>query len=419
MFGKISYVLSTRAWFLLVKVLAPFNKRAGLLNAGQKSVLKQFADFKKTHFKKSIWFHVSSLGEFEQGRPVMEALKKQFPDCSLVVTFFSPSGYEVKKNDPLCDAVFYLPFESRANAERVVASLNPMMAIWIKYDFWYEYLQALKNKQVPLYLCAAQFRKSQLFFKRGGDFQRKILRLFDFIFCQQEESKILLHSIGITNCMVSGDNRYDRVSQTLAHIEPLPVIHRFKESSFLLIAGSSYEVEEEIIEKVYQQLNRSFKIIIAPHFVDAARISAIEARFGQACIRYSACNADTVFEDKKIMIIDSIGMLAKVYQYGNAAFIGGGFWENGLHNILEAATFGMPVCFGPKVKRFPEAADLLQQGIATAIKDKNEFSAWLEKLLKDKAYCKEISEKSRRHIAANTGATKLVVDHIVASFKKH
>ncbi|MDP1727049.1 MAG: glycosyltransferase N-terminal domain-containing protein [Bacteroidota bacterium] len=413
--GKIFYLLSTQAYFLIVKLFAPFNKRAQLLYHGQKGLLKKFEDFAKGNAKKSIWFHVASLGEFEQGRPIMEALKKEYPECKLVVTFFSPSGYESRKNDPICEATFYLPFESKINAERVVKYLNPKLAIWIKYDFWFAYLHELKNKNIPLYLCAAQFRKNQLFFKPFGNFHRQILKQFTYIFCQNENSKSLLNSIGITNCSVSGDNRYDRVYESLQQAAHLPIIEKFKGTDFLLIAGSSYELEESFLEFAFSTLNKSFKIIFAPHFVEAKQIHLIETRFGMECIKYSECTIETNFTDKKVLIIDSIGLLAKAYRYGDAAFIGGGFEENGLHNTLEAATFGMPICFGPKIKRFPEAAELIHEDVASIVLNKTELSIWITKFLDDKNYQKNIAQKSREFIARNIGATEKVVKYIITS----
>lgn len=412
MLGKLSYLLSTQAYFLIVKILAPFNKRAQLLYNGQKGLLKKFEDFAIGNTKQSIWFHVASMGEFEQGKPIMEALKKEYPECKLVVTFFSPSGFENRKNDPICDAVFYLPFESKRNAELVVNCLNPIMAIWIKYDFWFEYLNALTHKNIPVYLCAARFRKDQIFFKTSGNFQRSILKQFNYIFCQNESSKVLLNAIGIFNCSVSGDNRYDRVYQTVQHSEHLPIIEKFKGTDFLLIAGSSYEQEESFLEFAFLKLSKSFKIIFAPHFVESKQINSIENRFANDCIKYSECSIETNFSNKKILIIDSIGLLAKAYRYGDAAFIGGGFQENGLHNTLEAATFGMPICFGPKIKRFPEAAELIKEDIATIVHDKNEIANWIEKLLSDKKYQKEIAQKSREFIERNIGATEKVVEFI-------
>lgn len=413
--NKIIYTLATKAWFLLVKSVKPFNNRARQLVEGQKGLLEKYEAYRKSTSKRSLWFHVSSLGEFEQGRPIMEALKKEYPDRNLVVTFFSPSGYELKKNDPLCDAVFYLPFESKYNAKFVLTCLNPEIAVWIKYDFWYYYLRVLHKYKIPVFLCAAQFRKSQAFFKPYGRFQRKILKQFNYIFCQNQTTKDLLDSIGLTKSMVTGDNRYDRVYQTLQEAETLPLIEKFKGTDFLLIAGSSYEREERILEGVFAKLFCSFKIIFAPHFVDQAHIQSIEKRFGNISILYSQCSNETDFTGKKILIIDSIGLLANVYRYGNAAFIGGGFKHNGLHNTLEAATFGMPICFGPVVKRFPEAYDLINAGVATIVNDKNDVLNWLQKLVCDKIYCEEIAIKSRAFISVHLGATKKVVESIKAA----
>ena len=342
----------------------------------------------------------------------MEAMKHAYPDCRLVATFFSPSGYEVLKNDPLCDGIFYLPFESRRAAKFVIKCFNPKMAILIKYDFWYYYLKALHQNQIPVYLCAAQFRKGQRYFKSYASFHQKFISQFDYYFCQNQESKELLKSIGIENSIVTGDNRYDRVYQLLQNSEKLPLIDKFKGDSFLLIAGSSYEVEEELLSYAIENVKHEFKVIIAPHFVDTKRITTIEKKFGESAILYSQLYDHTDNIDKKIVIIDSIGLLAKIYRYGNAALIGGGFWEKGLHNSLEAATFGMPISFGPKIKRFPEAKELVKEGIAEIVMDKISFSNWLNQLLAEPNRCKEVSEKSRKFVSKNVGATQMVLDKI-------
>ncbi len=286
------------------------------------------------------------------------------------------------------------------------------MAVWIKYDLWYYYLKALKDNSTPIYLCAAQFREGQRFFNPYASFHKKLIRLFDFYFCQNHESQDLLKSIGIENSIVTGDNRYDRVYQSLLHAESLPVIESFKEASFLLIAGSSYEEEEELLLYALENASKKVKLIIAPHFVDPKRLAQIQNKFGSGIVLYSDLLKQPDLSKQPILLIDSIGLLAKIYRYGNASLIGGGFWENGLHNTLEAVTFGMPLCFGPKIKRFPEAKELIHEGIAEIISDKNSFSTWLNHLLDEPDYCSEIAGKSRSFVKNNLGATQMVLDKI-------
>jgi 3-deoxy-D-manno-octulosonic-acid transferase len=407
--GHFLYWVGTKLYFILVQLFAPFNHRAKDLLDGQKGLIKHIQKAENEHQQKCVWFHVSSLGEFEQGRPVMEALKAKYPQYRLVVTIFSPSGYHARKNDSLCDAVYFLPFESKKNAELLVQTFKPVAAVWVKYDFWFAYLHALNNHHIPTFLIAAQFRPTQIFFKPFGVFKRDLLKLFTHIFCQNQSSLSLLHSINIHQSTVSGDNRFDRVFQTTLHKEPVPFVSDFCKDSFILIAGSSYAIEENMLLSIdWNQTNK--KLIIAPHFVQEARIVEIEKKFGDKCVRYSSIQQiGSVPVHKNILIIDSIGWLSKLYQYAHAAFIGGGFVENGLHNCLEAAAFGMPICFGPKLKRFPEAQLLVQEKIATCIYQENDFTQWFNILENDKITTQETALKSRNFVASSMGATEKVM----------
>ena len=414
--GYIWYVISTQAYFQLVKLLSPINQRAKKLVLGQKNLLSFIKSSEEKFNKPNIWFHVSSLGEFEQGRPLMEAIKKQFPMYRLVVTFFSPSGYETKINDPVADAVYYLPFESKKNAIELDQTLNPKMAFWVKYDFWYQYLYQLKINHIPVYLIAAQFRPNQIFFNPLATFHKNILHLFNFIFCQTHLSQELLTKIGLSNHIFTGDNRYDRVIQTTQNLEEIAYIKAFQNNQITLIAGSSYKTEEQIIQYAFQQNPSSFKCIIAPHFVGEDRIKEIEKLFGQDAIRYSKITSTTNLTQYSILIIDRIGLLAKLYKYGHLAFIGGGYWENGLHNCLEAAAFGMPISFGPKLRRFPEAQDLVELGFAKTIANKVEFNQWILQQINEPNHRVALSQNCRDFVLSNKGATIKVMEKIQTFF---
>ncbi len=412
--GYFLYTSISASYFLLVKLAANFNKRAKDLVDGQKGLIEIIIQGESKSQHKNIWFHVASLGEFEQGRPVMEAIKKKFPDHRLVVTFFSPSGYQAKHNDTLIDAAYYLPFESKKNALIVCNAISPVMAFYVKYDLWYWYIETLKKNNVPLFLIAAQFRPNQIFFKKLGAFQRNILNAFTYIFCQNQSSLDLLHTINIKQTMLSGDNRYDRVAQTVENQKELPYIKEFIGAHFTTIVGSSYEIEEAMVEFAIQRIDQKLKFIIAPHFVNQERITAIQKRFKGNCITYSSINNETQLENTSVLIIDSIGLLAKLYKYGQLAFIGGGFKENGLHNSLEAAAFGSAICFGPKLKRFPEAQELVQQHIAKTIQEPKDFLHLLQQYANNEKLTKQLANKSVEFVAYNKGATERVIEKVVA-----
>lgn len=410
--GYFWYSLTTQSYFVLVKILAPFNERAKLLAQAQQKAwpLLHQANLNPADF--TIWFHVSSLGEFEQGKPLMVALKQAKPECKIVVSFFSPSGFLAKQNDPAVDTFLYLPFESKKNAAAWVQVIKPKIAVWVKYDFWHHYLQALHNQNIPIFLIAAQFRPQQIFFKKGAVFQRSTLALFTHIFCQNKNTQSLLNSFGLNLNSLSGDNRYDRVKDYAAKLESIPFITEFTDHKTTLILGSSYNQEENLLAQFLGSNNSDFKTIIAPHYVNEKHLTEIEKTFLNQTIRYSLVSAQTEWQKYNILILDSIGNLARLYRYGDLAFIGGGFWENGLHNSLEPCAFGMPIGFGPKLKRFPEAQELVSLGVANTIKEQSEFNQWLQSHLENPALRQDKAAKCRKFVAENAGATARVMEHI-------
>ncbi|RZJ97942.1 MAG: 3-deoxy-D-manno-octulosonic acid transferase, partial [Flavobacterium sp.] len=319
----------------------------------------------------NIWFHFASLGEFEQGRPVLEKLRQLHPQKKIIITFFSPSGYEIRKNYSLADAIFYLPLDTKKNAKRFIEIVNPEMAIFTKYEFWYYYFNELKRKEIPLYIISGIFRKEQIFFKRYGGFYRNILKCVSHFFVQNEESTLLLKSININNTTISGDTRFDRVYENAKNPKHIPEIDFFCGDSPILICGSTWPDDEKLIAELPAKYP-DWKFIIAPHEVHESHIQIIESLFPET-VRFSELKSKRT-TDSSILIIDNIGMLSALYQYGRFAYIGGGFGA-GIHNTLEAAAFGLPVIFGPKFSKFQEAKDLIEIGAAKSISSADELIA--------------------------------------------
>jgi 3-deoxy-D-manno-octulosonic-acid transferase len=330
--------------------------------------------------KSSIWFHFASLGEFEQGRPVLEAVKKDYPQHPIVVTFFSPSGYEPRKNTPLADAVYYLPLDRAANAQKFINTINPVMAIFTKYEYWYHFFNELHKQHVPLYIISGIFRPGQVFFKWYGGLHRKMLKMVTWFFVQDIPSKHLLHDAGITNVTISGDTRFDRVWANARQPKSLKYVAEFKNNQKLFIAGSTWPADEKLIADLVTQYP-DWKFIIAPHEIGEDKISGLVNLLPkETTVRFSQIN--TLSALHTTLIIDNIGMLSSLYQYADIAYIGGGFGA-GIHNTLEAAAFGMPVIFGPKYDKFKEARDLVELKAGFSINNQEELNAVAGLLMKD------------------------------------
>lgn len=407
--GLLFYVISTRAYALIIRLLAPFNRRAAQFVQGRKNIFNEIADELETIEAKRIWFHVSSLGEYEQGRPLMEALKEKFPGHKILVTFFSPSGYENRKEDKAADFIFYLPFDTHTNATTLLDLFKPEMVFWVKYDFWYFYLSEISRRKIPLYLISAAFRPEQLFFKWYGAFYRRVILLFNHIFCQNNESIDLLKRIGYRQCTLSRDTRYDRVFQSLNANVEVPLITAFKGNNELMVAGSSYENEEALIENNLRQ-SSNLKVIVAPHFIDAERIASIKKRFPNA-VKYSKADLDNV-QQAQVLIIDNIGLLKHIYKYADLVFVGGGFWPGGLHNTLEPAAYGNPILFGPHLEKFPEARMLRDRGAAFVVKSQQDYDGILTRLRGDRAFYERASLVASHFIEENKGATQIIMKQL-------
>ena len=395
---------------LISYVASPFNTKARQFVKGRKNWPKKLAEKIETN-SRYIWIHCASLGEFEQGRPLIEAIKERHPQYRIILTFFSPSGYEIRKNYPLADIVSYLPVDTPANARRFLRITNPEKVFFIKYEYWYFYISELKKRNIPLYQISAIFRKSQLFFKknRWGKWYREMLFDFTHFFVQDKNSEALLKSVGVTNVTLTGDTRFDRVAAIAAASKNLPLVEKFKGGSGLIVAGSTWKPDEEMLAAFINNVD-SVKMIIAPHEVSAANINRLQQLLKKPAVLYSKAEKKDL-SAQQVLIIDSIGLLSSLYRYGDVAYIGGGFGI-GIHNILEAATFGLPVIFGPNYQKFKEAVDLIKRDGAYTVKDFNGLDSVLNLLLRNKNLLQKSSAASKKYVTENVGATLLIIKKV-------
>ncbi len=406
---RLIYNISIRLYVVLIYVASIANSKAKSWINGRKNIFQQIKD-NVDPAKKTAWFHVSSLGEFEQGRPVIEAFKIKYPDYQIVLTFFSPSGYEIRKNYNGVDAVFYLPSDSAKNARRFIELVNPAVAFFVKYEFWYHYLNQLQANNVPTYIFSAIFRKNQLFFKWYGSWYRKMLSKFSYLFVQNQESVQLLNNIGITNVEVGGDTRFDRVYQIAKDSKNIKEIEEFCNGNKVIVAGSTWDKDEQLLKNYIETLGDNVKLILAPHEIHASNIQRIQKLFNGKSVCFS--NRESIsIKDEQVLIIDSIGMLSSLYKHAQVAFIGGGF-GNGIHNTLEAATFGIPVVFGPKYHKFQEANDLINDNAAFSIQNQDEFNKVLNNLLENDSERQKHGILALEYVNKMRGGTQLLLNQI-------
>lgn len=399
------YNAGIKLYFLLIRLVSFFNKKAKLWVKGRKnSALIRYPE--------SIWFHFASLGEFEQGRPVLEQMRTLNPNSKIVITFFSPSGYEVRKNTPLADAVYYLPLDTRKNAVEFIETINPRLAIFTKYEYWYHFFNQLHQRNIPLYIISGIFRPDQVFFKWFGGLHRRMLGFVSYFFVQDEPSKQLLQNIGVNNVMVSGDTRFDRVWANAQQPKPIAVIEDFKNGKKIFIAGSTWPADEKLVSALVRAYPQ-WKFIFAPHEISEEKIkNLIELLPKSSVIRYSQIAASAPhLSTYQTLIIDNIGLLSSLYQCGDIAFIGGGFGV-GIHNTLEAAAFGLPVIFGPNYSKFKEAHDLVDLKAGFSITDEAELKAVVHKLIDDDVFYAEANKKISAYVKEHTGATETIISYI-------
>lgn len=402
---------------LLVKIIANFNPKIKLFVQGRKNIYNTLS--KNISAKDDvIWVHTASLGEYEQGLPVIEKLKKNYPTYKFVVTFFSPSGYEVKKDDNIANAIVYIPLDTLKNAKKFIKAVNPKLAIFVKYEIWPNHLKILKEKQIPTLLVSAYFKKEQSFFKWYGGFMRKSLTAFTHFFVQDSNSKNLLKSIGYNNCTVSGDTRFDRVSKILEQNNKLDFMTNFTQNKTCVIAGSTWPNGQLFLSTYINNTTlNNVKFVIAPHNIIDSQIQELKSSIHKKVVLFSEINNRDI-SDFDVLIIDTIGILTKVYSYAHIAYVGGGFTKGGLHNTLEPAVFGVPILIGPIYKGFKEAEDLVQlKGVLPAA-NQNEFTSVLDLLLSKKEHYNTTAEINKNYVAQNIGATEKIAAYVATLLTK-
>ena len=396
----------------IIFLISPFNKKAKLIIKGRK---KTFEKIREGISKKDkvAWFHAASLGEFEQGRPLIENFKNKYPEYKILVSFFSPSGYEIRKNYDKADVVVYLPSDSIKNAKRFIKLAHPEYVFFIKYEFWYNFISRAKHKGAKVYQVSLILRTNQYFFSNWGSWYRNQLKNFDYFFVQNNQTKYLLDSIGLNNCLITGDTRFDRVWEIAKKSKDFPKVEEFCQNDKIVLMGSSWEKDEEMMKEAMKNTKSSFKLIIAPHQIHNYHIQQIKSLFPNS-IKYSEIeNIDYSNKDNldNVLIIDSIGILSSLYKYASVAYIGGGFGV-GIHNILEAATFGKPIIFGPNYFKFKEAIDLIEKEGAFSFKESNKLVDVIDKLLEKEDYYKKSSDICSGYIEENIGACERILSKI-------
>jgi 3-deoxy-D-manno-octulosonic-acid transferase len=419
------YTIGLRFYFIAIYIASLFNQKASQWINGRK---KQ----KLIRIDSSIWFHFASLGEFEQGRPILEAIRAEYPGKKVVISFFSPSGYEIRKNTPLADFVYYLPLDTAKNAKQFIAAIQPEMVVFTKYEYWYHFFNETHKRHIPLYIVSGIFRSKQVFFKWYGGLHRKILSFVSHFFLQDEASKQLLQSISITNATVSGDTRFDRVWANAQHPKEIPGIAEFINGKKVFIAGSTWP-EDEALLAALPVLYPGWKFIFAPHEIGETKINnLINLLPAGSAIKYSELiqNSKLKIQNPEpavhhslltthhsqltTLIIDNIGMLSSLYAYCNIAYIGGGFGV-GIHNTLEAAAFGLPVIFGPNYQKFNEARELIALKAGFSISDVSQLKGIVDTLVNDEAFYSVTGKKAGDYVKEHTGATGIILEHIITS----
>jgi len=390
-------------------VLSRFNSKIKLWRAGTYKWKHKYAD-KVIPNKKTIWIHCASLGEFEQGRPVIESLKTNYPEYLIALTFFSPSGFEIRKNYDKVDYIFYLPTDTPGNAKKFIDIINPEFVIFVKYEFWNNYISELYRRNIPLYLISGIFRQEQHFFKWYGAFFRSILKKFTMFFVQDEASLNLLAEIGIKNVIATGDTRFDRVVQIASEAKEIKTIELFRGNEKLFLAGSSWKHDEEIIAKYINANPAKMKWVFAPHEPSPENVERLEKLFNVKSVRYSHYTESD--SDARVMIIDNVGMLSSAYRYACIAAIGGGFGK-GIHNILEAACWGVPVMFGPNYDKFKEAIDLIKENGAASFDSLDKFCEIVDKWLSDNDLYLQSAKAASLYVANNKGATDKILEFVI------
>lgn len=406
------YNFAMRVFSLLIRLAALRNVKAKLMVKGRKDI---FSKMKQEIDENSeiVWFHAASLGEFEQGRPVIEEYKARFPERKILLTFFSPSGYEIRKNYEGADYIFYLPYDIKSNVVKFLDIVKPCEVFFVKYEFWLNYMTEIKRRGIKFYIFSSIFDKNKIFFKPYGTLTRKALGAFTRIFVQDDNSKQLLEGINLKNVVVAGDTRFDRVSKIVENVVNLPIVANFKGSSLCMVCGSTWEPDDKIVCELISQRKQNVKFIIAPHELGEEKISNLCQKLeteGFKVALYTQTNEEDA-KNADVLIINCIGILSSVYKYGEIAMIGGGFGV-GIHNTLEAATFGLPMIFGGNYQKFKEARDLVETGAATPISDAKDAINWFNNIVDNELLRAELTSKGANYVSSKIGATQIVLNNL-------
>ncbi len=409
--SAILYWLAVRLYVSIIRIASIFNPKARLFLQGRVGLLNTIKYALIDEQRPRIWIHCASLGEFEQGRPVIEHLREKYANYVLVLTFFSPSGYELRKDFEGVDHVFYLPVDSVSNAKKFLDYVQPELSVFVKYELWYYYLSNLAKRDMPTLLVAAIFRKNQPFFQWYGKLHRRMLHSFTHIFVQDDNSLKLLNTIGYTNASVGGDTRFDRVvsAQQKSPFEH-EILEQFTTGKKVLVAGSTWPADERVLKQIAQQIPEQWKIVLVPHEVHEAHLENIETDFKGKTIRWSQW--DSVEADKQVLIVDKMGLLLRLYQIADVAWIGGGVGKTGLHNTLEAAVYGVPIVHGENYRKFKEARELIEAGASFVVNSPSAFITLIEKWEADNVAYNQACVAAKNYVLSNAGATAHVVDYI-------
>ena len=419
---RLLYNISIASYYLSIRIAALFNAKARHWYYGRNDLLDKLNEvFEEHHAKEDpppvAWFHCASLGEYEQGKPVIEAFRQEFPGYRVLLTFFSPSGYHQRHRIADVDYVFYLPIDSPGKARKFVKIVQPAVAVFVKYEFWYNYLHELFVRNIPVYTISAIFRPTQHFFRWYGGWFRTHLRKINMIFVQDEESAELMRMIDVANISVSGDTRFDRVTDIKAVQKPFPIIDKFVEGTQVVVAGSTWLADENLLITLADETEDRLRFIIAPHEITETRIRELLEKFGEHTVLYSKIIND-IPQNTRFLIIDSIGILSQLYRYATIAYIGGGFGA-GIHNTLEAAAYGVPVFFGPNFHRFREAREMTAEGTAFAVLNGMELANKVNELLADSEKLDIVSAKAGKYVQQRAGATKKIMSVLTPAIKKN
>ncbi|WP_196895894.1 3-deoxy-D-manno-octulosonic acid transferase [Aureivirga marina] len=395
----------------VLKTVALFQPKMKLFIDGRKDVFN-YLERVVSGEDEIIWFHCASLGEFEQGRPLMEKIKEKYPKYKILLTFFSPSGYEVRKNYEKADFICYLPLDTKKNVKKFLSIIKPKAAIFVKYEFWPNYLQELKKRNIDTVLVSGIFRENQVFFKSHGTWMRKALESFSYFFVQDENSEKLLQSINFQNVVKCGDTRFDRVFEITQQDNTLKFIEEFKEDKYTIVAGSTWiDDEEHLIRYINEKMHSDQKMIIAPHNMDKNAIRKLKDSLEKKTVLFSEKEGKSL-KEFQVFIIDTIGILTKIYSYADVAYIGGGFTKSGVHNTLEAATYGLPIVIGPNFKKFNEVKELVNRKACLVYSNQEELDNYLEKLYSDTEFLNKTGDAAIQYVRENLGATKTILNYL-------